>query len=161
MSGSPRALTIPDALLAAAYRHARATFPAECVGWLVGPAGGDAVSALRPCENAYDAAAHPTANDRSVETAYALSVADCRELDRAMSSAAPPRVLYHSHPNGRAYFSATDREVALGGWDEPVYPLQQLVVGIDAACVVEARLFAWDADEREFVVVATYAGAAA
>ena len=53
----------------------------------------------------------------------------------------PVVVLYHSHPNGRAYFSDEDRRNALVD-GVPLYPtLEQLVVGIDDTGVREARLF--------------------
>ena len=68
-------------------------------------------------------------------------------------------MIYHSHPNGRAYFSETDRRTAVDPWGEgPVYPVQQLVVGIDAQEVVEARLFDWDAESNDFVEVSAFRG---
>ena len=159
----PRPIGIPPALLAEVYRHARAAFPAECCGWLLGPRGGAAVTRVRPCVNAYDAAPaeHPTAPDRSAETAYVIAGADLIELSRSLDGPEPPRVIYHSHPNGRAYFSDTDRQVAADPWGEgPAYPVQQLVVGLDAVRVVEAGLFAWDDGARGFVEVARWDGGA-
>ena len=68
----------------------------------------------------------------------------------------PAKVIFHSHPNGRAYFSPTDREVATSPWgDGPSYPVQQLVVGITEKRVEEAALFAWSDDEEGFVQIAT------
>jgi proteasome lid subunit RPN8/RPN11 len=53
-------------------------------------------------------------------------------LNRSLSSPRPALVIYHSHPNGRAYFSATDQEVATSPWgDGPAYPVQHLVIGIN------------------------------
>jgi proteasome lid subunit RPN8/RPN11 len=161
MSGEPVrqvALAIPDALLAEIYAHARAAFPAECCGWLAGPRGADAATRVRPCHNAYDAAAHPTAHDRTAETAYVIAGDDLLALSRELDGAEPPRVLYHSHPNGRAYFSDTDRRVATDPWgDGPMLPVQQLVVGIDAERVVEAAMFAWDDAAGGFVEIARWA----
>ena len=153
------ALTIPPVLLEDVYRHARETFTDECCGWLSGPRDGDAVTRVRRAHNAYAPEAHPTADDRSAETAYVIEGRELLELDRDLEeSAEPPRVIYHSHPNGRAYFSDTDRRVALDPWGSgPLYPVQQLVVGIDAERVVEAKLFAWDGEA--FVEIAALAGA--
>ena len=73
----------------------------------------------------------------------------------------PAKVIFHSHPNGRAYFSPTDREVATSPWgDGPAYPVQQLVVGITETRVEEEAPFAWSDDEEGFVQIATYAGEA-
>ena len=85
----------------------------------------------------------PPRPDRTAETAYVIDGDDLLELKPGRSMAPePPRVIYHSHPNGKAYFSETDRRVAVDPWEgSPVYPVQQLVVGIDAHYVVEARLF--------------------
>ena len=153
-------VAIPTELLAEVYRHARAAFPAECCGWLAGPKGGGAATRVRPCENAYDPSAHPSAPDRTAETAYVIAGAELLELGRTLDGPEPPLVIYHSHPNGRAYFSATDRAVAIDPWgDGPMYPVQQLVVGIDASRVVEAKLFAWDAAARDFVALAELPGA--
>lgn len=155
----PSPIAIPAGLLAEVYRHARAAFPAECCGWLAGPRGGDAVTRMRPCHNAYDPAAHPTAADRTAETAYVIAGDDLLALNRELDGSEPPRVIYHSHPNGRAYFSDTDRTAATDPWGEgPAYPVQQLVVGIDAARVVEAKLFAWDDEARGFVEIARLEG---
>ena len=72
----------------------------------------------------------------------------------------PARIIYHSHPNGRAYLSDTDRTVATSPWgDGPAYPVQQLVVGIDAERVVEAALFDWSDEAGGFVELARYNGA--
>jgi proteasome lid subunit RPN8/RPN11 len=162
MSGStspstPAPLQIPQHVLTEIYAHARETFPAECCGWIAGPRSGTEVTRVRRCANAYDPATHPTANDRSAETAYVIDGEDLLTLSRALDGDEPPRVLYHSHPNGRAYFSETDRRVATDPWGEgPMLPVQQLVVGIDAERVVEAALFAWDDAVRGFVEVSRW-----
>jgi proteasome lid subunit RPN8/RPN11 len=152
---------IPRAVLEAVYREARRAFPAECCGWLAGPPGG-AVSEVRPCANQQGDGQHPTAPERGAESAYVIAGDDLYAFARSFDGARPARVIYHSHPNGRAYLSATDVAVAMSPWgDGPAYPVQQLVVGIDEAAVREAALFAWSEDERRFVEVARFAGAAA
>lgn len=140
MPGEP--IAIPPDLLARVYAEARRAFPAECCGWLAGPRDGAAVDAIRACANA-QGGDHPTAPERTAETAYVIAGAELLELVRTLDGPRPPRILYHSHPNGRAYFSATDREVATSPWgDGPAYPVQHLVVGLDATRVVEAAMFA-------------------
>jgi proteasome lid subunit RPN8/RPN11 len=153
MSGDPRPAALPRALLEAAYREARRAFPDECCGWIAG-------DALRPCANQQAGGTHPTAAGRTAETAYVITGADLIAFSRAFDGAAPPRVIYHSHPNGRAYLSETDRAVATSPWgDGPAYPVQQLVVGIDAERVTEAALFAWSDAAGGFVEVARFEGA--
>ena len=160
MSGSLQPLGIPRQVLENVYREARKSYPAECCGWLAGPRDGDGVSSIRPCVNAQASGAHPTAADRGAETAYVIAGADLLELNRSLDSESPPGIIYHSHPNGRAYFSETDRQVAADPWGEgPAYPVQQLVVGIDAHRVAAAALFAWSDLEGQFVEIARFEGA--
>jgi proteasome lid subunit RPN8/RPN11 len=158
MSGKP--VAIAPELMAEISRHALAAFPAECCGWLVGPRGGDAVTRVRPCRNAIGEAdgEHPTQPARRADTAYVIAGDDLLELARTLDGPEPPRVIYHSHPNGRAYFSATDQAVATDPWGEgPNYPVQQLVVGVLADRPVEAALFDWDDAAGKFVEIARFA----
>ena len=160
MSGKPSGVEIPPDVLEEIYRQAREAFPGECCGWLTGARDGSAVTTVRPCVNAQASGTHPTAPDRGAETAYVFAGADLLALNRSLDSDAPARVIYHSHPNGRAYFSDTDRDVALSPWgDGPAYPVQQLVVGINSHRVVEAALFAWSDEDDGFVEIARYEGA--
>jgi proteasome lid subunit RPN8/RPN11 len=162
MSGEPaRELPydIPDAILEAVFREARAAFPAECCGWLTGPRGDTGVTAIRPCTNAQASGDHPSVPGRTAETAYVIAGPDLLELARSFDGPEPARVIYHSHPNGKAYFSSTDREVATSQWgDGPAYPVHQLVVGIDAERVVELAIFAWSDEAGGFVEIARQAG---
>jgi proteasome lid subunit RPN8/RPN11 len=153
-------IDIPVALMKQVFAEARRAYPAECCGWLVGPAGG-AVHGVRPCVNAQHSGEHPTAADRSADTAYVIAGEDLLAFNRGFKDPSPPRIIYHSHPNGRAYFSATDQDVAKSPWgDGPAYDVQQLVVGIDATRVTEAALFAWSDAAGGFVEIARYPGEA-
>jgi proteasome lid subunit RPN8/RPN11 len=157
MSGSP--VRIPRALLEEIYAHARRELPGECCGFAVGPRGGDAVTAVRPCRNAQAQGDHPTAAGRGAETAYVIAGEDLLALARSLDGPEPARIIYHSHPNGRAYFSDTDQAVARDPWGEgPMYPVQQLVVGLTAERVVEAALFDWDPARAAFVEIARLEG---
>lgn len=150
-------LHIPEDIFARVYREARAAYPAECCGWLTGPAGAGHVSGVRPCENAQGSGAHSPVRDRGAEDAYVIAGDDLLAFNRAFDEPAPPRIIYHSHPNGRAYFSETDQDVARSPWgDGPAYDVQQLVVGLDATRVTEAALFAWSDEAGTFVEIARY-----
>ncbi len=153
-------IAIPADLLAAVYAEARRSYPSECCGWLAGPRDARRATAIHPCDNVQEAGSHPTAPDRTAETAYVFSGADLLALNRSLDESAPPLVIYHSHPNGQAYFSPTDRQVAASPWgDGPAYPVQQLVVGIEQRRVVEAALFAWSDEAGGFVEIARFPGA--
>ena len=155
-----RPVKISPQLLERVYQEARRSFPAECCGWLFGPSDRSTAVDIRPCINDQDSGNHPTVADRTAERAYVFSAQDLLDLNRNLDGDQPPLVIYHSHPNGQAYFSPTDRQVAASPWgDGPAYPVQQLVVGIDENRVVESAMFAWSDTENGFVEIARYEGA--
>ena len=141
------------------YKEARAGFPGECCGWLSGPKGEWTATAVHPAVNVQDKGTHPTHPGRGTESAYVFSPDDLLALDNSLDSDEPARVIYHSHPNGRAYMSEIDREVATSPWgDEPAFPVQQLVVGVDEHGVAESALYAWSDEQGEFVEIARFTG---
>ena len=158
--GTPlQPLGIPREVLVQIYGEARAAFPEECCGWLAGPPDAGSVDTVKVCVNAQAAGNHPTAAERGAETAYTFNDEDLLELSRSFDTPAPAKIIYHSHPNGGAYLSAVDRDVATSPWgDGPNFPVQQLVIGIDAERVVEAALFGWSDDQAGFVEIARFAG---
>lgn len=161
MSSALAPFEIPRSVLERVFQEARQSFPSECCGWLSGPKDSPAVSTVRSCDNAQSSGSHPTAPDRGAETAYVITGQDLLDLNRSFDTDTPARIIYHSHPNGRAYLSPTDREVATSPWgDGPAYPVQQLVVGIDQHRVVEAALFTWSDEEAGFIEIGRYEGAA-
>lgn len=159
MPDLPVPIGIPQAILDEVYAHAREAFPAESCGWLEGPKDGDDVDRAHPCVNVQSQGTHPTVAERGEERAYIFSAADVIAFNEGMDASEPPRIIYHSHPNGKAYFSDTDTKVAYNPWDGgKMYPVQQLVVGIDATRVVEAILFDWSEEEKAFVEIQRFAG---
>ena len=152
-------MRIPPAILETIYAEARRAYPAECCGFLTGPRGGDEITGIRVCRNAQSDGEHPTARERGAETAYVIAGEDLLALARSLDGPEPARIIYHSHPNGRAYFSATDQAVATDPWgDGPMYPVQQLVVGLTAAAIVESAIFDWDAERGAFVEIERFGG---
>jgi len=123
------AVAITPDVLAKIYQHARDAFPEECCGYLVGATG---VDEIVPCTNTQDAP------DRGPDRGFAIDGAELLAFARSFDGPRPARVVYHSHPNGRAYFSDTDRDLAI----DAQYPVQHLVVGVEANGVVECAQFA-------------------
>jgi proteasome lid subunit RPN8/RPN11 len=144
---------IPDDLRETIYAHAREAFPAECCGYLRGDR--DAIQAVVRCRNAQVDGDHPTHPERGADTGFVISGRELFDFARSLDSALPARVVYHSHTNGRAYFSGVDRQNALGP-SGPIYPVEHLVIGVTAAGVTEAAQFAWAADIGDFVEVARW-----
>jgi proteasome lid subunit RPN8/RPN11 len=137
------ALAIPPPLRRALYDHARAAFPTECCGYLVGAAGAATVDAVVPCRNALLDGVGGLDGGRTADAGFVLDGAELFAFARSLASARPARILYHSHPNGRAYLSDLDRQLARGPLG-PAYPVQHLVVGVTATAITEVAQYGWD-----------------
>jgi proteasome lid subunit RPN8/RPN11 len=148
-------IAIPDPVRAAIYAHARASFPDECCGYLVGPRDAASVDAVVACHNAQREGDHPTHPERDADAGFVIAGAELLAFARSFDGDHPALVVYHSHTNGNAYFSQVDRGVAAGPAG-PHYPVQHLVVGVTAAGVTEAAQFAWSDELRGFVEVARW-----
>ena len=148
-------IAIPHTVLAMIYDHARAAFPDECCGYLVGPSDAAAVDGAVPCENAQAGGDHPTHPERGADTGFVIAGAELLAFARSLDTARPARIVYHSHTNGRAYFSDVDRQVSASPAG-PYYPVQHLVVGVTTTGLTEAAQFAWSAEARDFVELARW-----
>lgn len=136
-------------LLEAIAREAERAYPAEACGLLFA-----APSGLRwvPVPNV---AGTRHAQGNSTRTARDGYVMDPEVLLPALEDAeregARLCAIVHSHPDVGAYFSREDREMALGGGDDPLWPgVDYLVISCRAGKVDDARLYAWDAAARDF-----------
>jgi [CysO sulfur-carrier protein]-S-L-cysteine hydrolase len=154
VTAGPTPARIPRELLAAAARHACACFPDECCGYLVGDKANDTVDAIVQCRNAVIDGDHPTHPERGPQTGYVIGGQELLAFVRTFDGPRPARVVYHSHTNGRAYFSEVDRENARYA----IYPVQHLVLGVTDAGVAEAALYA-AVDVGDFVEVARWPAA--
>ena len=108
----------------------------------------------------------PLRHPRDARTAYYIDPADLLRLARLESEGFAVAVIYHSHIDVGAYFSATDKRQALLGEDpqshDPMYPEAAWVVtsvvaadepanGDHAASRVAAMAaFRWDRATRDF-----------
>ena len=159
MPSLPSPIKIPMDILKEVYTHARDAFPAEACGWLEGPKNGSEVCTLHRCINVQSHGTHPTAAERGEERAYVFSSKDLIDFAHSMDDELPPRIIYHSHPNGKSYLSKVDIDNATDPWDGgKMYEVQQLVVGINETRVVEAILFDWSDATRSFEEIQHYQG---
>jgi proteasome lid subunit RPN8/RPN11 len=147
-------IEIPSTIRAAIYAHAREAYPDECCGYLTGAHDAHNVDGAVVCDNAQGGGDNPAAPERSARDGFVIAGRQLFDFARSFSGPSPARVVYHSHPNGRAYLSAVDRAVAAP--DGPAYPVQHLVIGITAEAVVEVAQFAWSDDAHDYVEVARW-----
>lgn len=131
-------VTVPR--LRAVAAHAVRCFPHECCGYLTD-------ARVIECTNAQASGLHPTVPERGADSGFVIAGPELLAFARSFDGPEPARVVYHSHTNGRAYFSEVDRDVARGAG----YPVHHLVVGVDASGPTEAALF-----DGEFVEIARW-----
>ncbi|MGH7913043.1 MAG: Mov34/MPN/PAD-1 family protein [Candidatus Binataceae bacterium] len=138
-----------DQIIAQAERE----FPFECCGFII---GGNAVEEVRPIANIQNRkhAEDPAAFTRDARTAFLMEprehLAVLNEIDRRRLKLA---VVYHSHPDHDAYFSATDRAQACSfDPNEPDYPdTVHIVMSVREGKFVRAAVFTWNPAGKDFV----------
>ncbi len=153
-------LTVSRAAFAAIIAQAEREFPYECCGFIIGKPV-DAVSGeeIRPITNIQNRKHADDLNGfpRDARTAFLMEprehLAVMTEIDRRKLAL---RVVYHSHPDHDAYFSATDRAAACSfDPDEPDYPeTAYLVASVRDGKFVRAAAFRWDSERKDFVEAA-------
>ena len=108
---------------------------------------------LLPCRNIQDElhASDPVRHPRDSRTAYFIDPKDLLTIGRREGQGYGVAVIYHSHIDAGAYFSATDKRNALVN-DEPAYPdTVYVVLSVVKGKVVDAGAFVWDVTARDFV----------
>lgn len=148
-------IEIPESILAACYADARRCYPNEACGLLIGPRDGAGVDEVRVCENQQDRlhARDPLTHSRTARSAYSLGFADLRALDASLGSDRPVKIIYHSHVEVGAYFSAEDERAATFD-GELIYPVDYLVIDCQRDAVRGAKLFRFTAGR--FALVGEY-----
>jgi proteasome lid subunit RPN8/RPN11 len=154
-------LTITRDVLDRVFAEAKAAYgrDEESCGFLVGPAAGAqddgrAIDGIVPMINranklhALDPERYPRAGRMYFDIDTLKFEKAIREGD---ASGRPVKVLYHSHLDAGAYFSATDKEVAKMGADAPPYDLAYLVTSVRNGEVDDHKLFVWDPAAKDFI----------
>lgn len=102
------------------YEHGHETYPRECCGQ-IGGSGNELVKLFR------------TRNTALRDKEYFVSTRELARVARKMDEyGLYPEVIYHSHPDAEAYFSATDEQVARDGiWGPIVYIVASIKPGED------------------------------
>jgi adenylyltransferase/sulfurtransferase len=132
--------------------HAEREFPYECCGFIIGDSS---IEEVRPIRNIQDEkhATDPATFPRNARVAYLMDpkeqLAVLQEIDQRKLQL---KVVYHSHPDHDAYFSATDRAQACSfDPSEPDYPETAfIVISVRAGKFARAAIFVWDAQQKDF-----------
>jgi [CysO sulfur-carrier protein]-S-L-cysteine hydrolase len=150
-------LVIGARLLADVDEEARQAYrrDEEGCGFLVGPASdGRRLDGIVPMINRANAL-HRLDPERYPRTGRTYFDIDSMKFESAIrrgeTEGRPIKVLYHSHLDVGAYFSATDAEVAKMGQGEPPWDLAYLVTSVRKGEVDDRKLFVWDPATRAFL----------
>jgi proteasome lid subunit RPN8/RPN11 len=127
----------------------------ESCGFLVGPSGdGRRIDGIVPMVNRANAL-HRLDPEQYPRTGRTYFDIDSMKFEGAIrrgdAEGRPVKVLYHSHLDVGAYFSATDAEVAKMGQGEPPWDLAYLVTSVRGGQVDDRKLFVWDPAQKTFV----------
>jgi proteasome lid subunit RPN8/RPN11 len=127
----------------------------ESCGFLVGPiADASRIDGIVPMVNRANAL-HRLDPETYPRTGHTYFDIDSMKFEGAIRrgelEGRPVKVLYHSHLDVGAYFSATDAEVAKMGQGEPPWDLAYLVTSVRANGVDDRKLFIWEPASRAFV----------
>jgi [CysO sulfur-carrier protein]-S-L-cysteine hydrolase len=142
--------------------QAEAEYPNECCGVIM--TRGDERRVVR-FRNAQDDMHRidPDRFPRTARKAYYVGLEDHKRMDALVAVGFATSIIYHSHPDAGAYFSATDREQAAptprsaGAASapsvrrEPVWPgVSYLVVSVVSGQAREFAVFDWDPGGGDF-----------
>jgi proteasome lid subunit RPN8/RPN11 len=138
---------IPAGVLREMAAHARSTYPAECCGLLLQDSAG--AIAFRPIANV---AGTTEISSRTPRDGYVMDPnALLKALEETESKGGQLWAIVHSHPDVGAYFSREDKDMALGGGTEPLWPgVRYVVISVRAGKVDAARIYSWDAALGDF-----------
>jgi proteasome lid subunit RPN8/RPN11 len=146
-------ITIPADLLRQCFAHGQETYPEEACGYLSGPeAQAGVLTAAHPIPNIQNRmhAEDPETYPRTAREAYFLDPKVRLPLERRLRAEGRAlRVIYHTHPDVGAYFSAEDKRKAVLPNGDPLMPgVIYLVCGITRREPDGAILAWWDEAER-------------
>ena len=133
---------------------AKAHYPDEACGLLIGEKGQNSVSEFVPIKNVYNEMheRYPDIYPRTAKTAYLIDPKEQQRLfDEAEKNGQEVKGIVHSHTDHDAYFSSEDKLVA-APWGEPNYPgVSYFVVSIWNRELKEINEFYWDNATKDFL----------
>jgi proteasome lid subunit RPN8/RPN11 len=137
-------LEIAAEVMAELEAHALACYPSECCGFVSGPAEQPALlDAAQREENEADKyhALDPETFPRTSRTYFKINeLRAARAFDAGDKSGRPIKVIYHSHCDAGAYFSAEDAATFASG-NLLMWPCAFIVVSVQNGAIAERKLW--------------------
>jgi proteasome lid subunit RPN8/RPN11 len=143
---------LPKALFIEVKKHAREAFPEECCGFILYDVEND-VEVVRRITNVASERheADPELYPRDGKDGYVMHERELLAVTKEIEAQDfELRCIYHSHPNGRAYFSKED-EARAKMFDEPIYPeAVYIVIGVDGQSITGMAGYLWNEERLEY-----------
>jgi proteasome lid subunit RPN8/RPN11 len=159
MSGEPSRpwiqgdLNIPKSVLESIHAHALECYPDECCGFISGPAAEPLQLAATQREVNEADKFHkldPQTFPRTARTYFKINeLRAARAFDQGDKSGAPIKVIYHSHCDAGAYFSAED-SATFASDNQLMWPCAFVVVSVQAGRVADTKLWVHAPGTNEF-----------
>ena len=158
MSGDSRPwirgeLTLPASVLAELHQHALECYPNECCGFIAGPAAdGPQLSASAREVNEADKfhKLDPQTFPRTARTYFKINeLRAARAFEQGEKAQEPIKVIYHSHCDAGAYFSAEDA-ATFASDNTLMWPCAFIVVSVLEGRVADTKLWVHVPGTNEF-----------
>jgi proteasome lid subunit RPN8/RPN11 len=145
--------------------QAEAEYPNECCGVIMARGDERRIVHFRNVQDEMHRI-DPERFPRTARKAYYVGLEDHKRMDALVTVGFATLLIYHSHPDASAYFSATDREQAAptpkGGGSarssgpaakrEPVWPgVSYLVVSVMGGQAREFAVYRWEPTAADFL----------
>lgn len=147
-------MELTQQILKEIFAHAEGGYPEEVCGIVIGRAGEAKTNVVRRCANLANQyhQEDPLRFPRDARTAYVMDPKDLLRIQQeADSKGLDFTVIYHSHTDHEAYFSRTDRELALFD-GEPLWPhARYMVVSVKSHKITYFKVFIWDSLIKDFI----------
>ncbi len=134
--------------------HAEEGYPDEVCGIIIGKAGDPKTHLVRRCSNLANQyhQEDPIRFPRDARTSYVMDPKDLLRIQRESDSKGFDFLLiYHSHTDHEAYFSKTDKDLALFD-GEPLWPrAHYMVVSVKSKEISHFKIFVWDSLRKDFI----------
>lgn len=158
MSGSERPwlrgdLELSATLMAELEAHAVAEYPSECCGFVSGPADNPGLlDGYQPEQNEADKYHNldPETFPRTSRTYFKINeLRAARAFDNGEAAGRPIKVIFHSHCDAGAYFSAEDA-ATFAADRQLMWPCAFIVVSVVDGVAVDRKLWVHTPDSNDF-----------
>jgi proteasome lid subunit RPN8/RPN11 len=146
-------LQLSPAVLAELHAHALECYPNECCGFIAGPASeprtlSKSVREVNEADKFHKL--DPLTFPRTARTYFKINeLRAARAFEQGAKSAEPIKVIYHSHCDAGAYFSAEDA-ATFASDNTLMWPCAFVVVSVQGGSVVDTKLWVHRPGTNEF-----------